>query len=91
MLVKYASQVRESPPVFAFFCNHPEGVKESYRRYLENQLREAGHRVLIVETSTDPDFELTREFYLKCGYVQEAVIRDFWKEGEGKVIFWKKL
>ena len=39
--IKYASQVREAPPVFAFFCNHPEGVKESYRRYLENQIRAA--------------------------------------------------
>jgi GTP-binding protein len=39
--IKYASQVRDEPPVFAFFCNHPEGIKESYRRYLENQLRAA--------------------------------------------------
>ena len=39
--IKYASQVRDEPPVFAFFCNQPEGVKESYRRYLENRLREA--------------------------------------------------
>ena len=39
--IKYASQVREAPPVFVFFCNHPEGVKESYRRYLENQIRSA--------------------------------------------------
>ena len=39
--IKYASQVRDEPPVFAFFCNHPEGVKENYRRYLENKLREA--------------------------------------------------
>ena len=39
--IKYASQVRDEPPVFAFFCNQPQGVKESYRRYLENRLREA--------------------------------------------------
>lgn len=39
--IKYASQVRERPPVFAFFCNHPQGVKESYRRFLENRLRAA--------------------------------------------------
>jgi GTP-binding protein len=39
--VKYATQVRSRPPVFAFFVNHPDGVKESYRRYLENKLREA--------------------------------------------------
>ena len=37
--VKYATQVREAPPVFAFFCNYPEGVKEAYARYLENQIR----------------------------------------------------
>jgi GTPase len=39
--IKYATQVRSGPPVFAFFVNHPEGVKESYKRYLENRLREA--------------------------------------------------
>ncbi|MEM1271736.1 MAG: ribosome biogenesis GTPase Der [Bacteroidota bacterium] len=39
--IKYVSQVREEPPVFAFFCNHPKGIQESYRRYLENQLRRA--------------------------------------------------
>ena len=39
--IKYASQIRVEPPVFAFFANHPQGVKESYRRYLENQLRAA--------------------------------------------------
>ena len=39
--IKYATQVRSDPPVFAFFCNHPDGIKESYRRYLEGKLREA--------------------------------------------------
>ncbi len=39
--IKYATQVRDRPPVFAFFANHPEGVKESYERYLENQIRQA--------------------------------------------------
>lgn len=39
--IKFATQVRADPPVFNFFCNYPKGVKESYRRYLENQLREA--------------------------------------------------
>ena len=39
--IKYATQVREAPPVFVFFANHPEGIRESYRRYLEGKLREA--------------------------------------------------
>jgi GTP-binding protein len=37
--IKYVTQVKESPPMFAFFCNEPKLVQESYRRYLENRLR----------------------------------------------------
>jgi GTP-binding protein len=39
--IKYVTQVHERPPVFTFFCNYPQGIQESYRRYLENQLRKA--------------------------------------------------
>jgi GTP-binding protein len=39
--IKYATQVRVEPPVIAFYSNFPRGVKEPYRRYLENQIREA--------------------------------------------------
>ena len=38
--IKYMTQVRESPPVFNFFCNYPKGIAESYRRFLENRIRE---------------------------------------------------
>ena len=39
--INYVTQVRENPPVISFFCNYPQGIKESYKRYLENQLRKA--------------------------------------------------
>ncbi len=39
--IKYVTQVGVSPPLFAFFCNHPQGVGTAYSRYLENQLRKA--------------------------------------------------
>lgn len=39
--IKYVTQVGVSPPLFAFFCNHPQGVGTAYTRYLENQLRKA--------------------------------------------------
>jgi len=38
--IKYITQVRTSPPLFAFFCNEPTLIQESYRRFLENKLRE---------------------------------------------------
>lgn len=38
--VKYITQLPLSYPAFAFFCNHPTGIKQPYRLFLENQLRE---------------------------------------------------
>ena len=38
--IKYVSQLPTFYPSFAFFCNHPQYIREPYRRYLENRLRE---------------------------------------------------
>lgn len=37
--IKYVTQIPAKTPTFLFFCNHPTHVLESYKRYLENQLR----------------------------------------------------
>jgi ribosomal protein S18 acetylase RimI-like enzyme len=68
-----------------------KGVGKAMMTFIEEYLKIEGKRVLIVETSSLSEYENTRAFYLKIGYTQEAVIRDFWKEGDDKVIFWKKL
>jgi GTP-binding protein len=38
--IKYVTQLPIYTPAFAFFCNLPQYVKEPYKRYLENRLRE---------------------------------------------------
>jgi len=38
--IKYVTQLPGNTPRFAFFCNLPQYIKDPYRRYLENQLRE---------------------------------------------------
>jgi GTPase len=38
--IKYVTQLPVYVPSFAFFCNLPQYVKESYRRYIENRMRE---------------------------------------------------
>ncbi|MEK6547297.1 MAG: ribosome biogenesis GTPase Der [Bacteroidota bacterium] len=37
--IKYCTQVSTPYPTFIFFCNLPQYIKESYERYLENQMR----------------------------------------------------
>lgn len=67
------------------------GIGQTMMKYLENQLKERRHRILIVETSSTEQFKLTRKFYEKLNYIKEATIRDFWSDGDDKVIYWKKL
>jgi GTP-binding protein len=38
--VKYATQINATSPMFAFFCNLPQYIKEPYKRFIENKLRE---------------------------------------------------
>jgi GTPase len=38
--IKYVTQLPTHVPSFAFFCNFPDEVKQPYKNYLENQLRQ---------------------------------------------------
>ncbi|MEI6487916.1 MAG: GNAT family N-acetyltransferase [Bacteroidota bacterium] len=68
-----------------------KGIASEMMKYIELLLKQKGGRILIVETSSDDAQIAARNFYKKIGYSQEAVIRDFWKDGEDKIVFWKRL
>jgi GTP-binding protein len=38
--IKYVTQLPAAYPTFAFFCNFPQYVKDPYKRFIENRLRE---------------------------------------------------
>jgi len=40
MKINYVTQIKSNPPLIAFFCNHPDLITDSYKRFLENRLRE---------------------------------------------------
>jgi GNAT superfamily N-acetyltransferase len=48
-------------------------------------------RQMFLDTSALPKYEPTRRFYLKSGYEQEAVLRDYYAHGDDKVIYRKVL
>ena len=68
-----------------------EGVGTLLIEHVEKQLKAKGQRILLVETSGLPAFERTRAFYQSRGFHQEARIREFYREGEDKIIFRKSL
>ncbi|MAT55346.1 MAG: ribosome biogenesis GTPase Der [Saprospirales bacterium] len=38
--IKFVQQIPLAYPAFAFYCNHPKHIKENYKNYLENRIRE---------------------------------------------------
>lgn len=67
------------------------GVASEMMDYIEQRLKQKDGRILIVETSSDDAQMSARKFYKKIGYKQMAVIKDFWSDGEDKIVFTKRL
>jgi len=57
----------------------------------EERMRKMGGRRVYIETSSRPLYEPTRSFYLRRGYSEETVLKDFYAPGDGKVIYLKVL
>jgi ribosomal protein S18 acetylase RimI-like enzyme len=68
-----------------------QGVGSELLDHVEQELAASGQRILLVETSGLPEFERTRAFYRRCGYDEEARIRDYYEAGEDKIVFRKAL
>ena len=67
------------------------GIGKQLMAESERLMAERGARRVYADTSSRPQYEATRAFYLACGYVQEALLADFYAPGDGKVIFVKVL
>lgn len=72
-------------------AHQSRGVGSGLVQHLEEHLRQANHRILLVETLGTDDYAQTRSFYVSKGFVEEARIREFYDAGGDKVVFWKHL
>jgi ribosomal protein S18 acetylase RimI-like enzyme len=68
-----------------------QGVGRALMREVERDLRARGARLLLVETSSRPDYENTRAFYARCGYVEAARIRDFYAPADDRIMLTTRL
>ena len=77
--------------IFVDRTTQAKGLGARLMRHVEDEIKAADGRVIIVETSGLPNYELTRRFYLKLGYRHVATIPDFYAEGDDMTVFWKRL
>jgi len=58
---------------------------------VEQRIDELGGRRIYVETSSRPQYHPTRAFYGRCGYAEEAFLKNFYAPGDDKIIYVKAL
>ncbi len=71
----------------------PEEQGRGYGReimlWLEKRVKEAGGRMILIETSSQPKYERTRRFYLNMDYREVSRIPDFYKPGDDRITYVK--
>jgi ribosomal protein S18 acetylase RimI-like enzyme len=68
-----------------------KGVGGELLRAVEEHIRSLNGRMLFLETSGLPHYELTRRFYLKHKYDVTGIIKDFYSDGDDMFVFRKRL
>jgi len=67
------------------------GTGSRLLKHCEDAVRAADGRLLLIETSSLPHYDLTRKFYVKHGYDTATVLRDFYADGDDMVVFSKRM
>jgi ribosomal protein S18 acetylase RimI-like enzyme len=67
------------------------GIGRALVRDVEEKLIARGGRLLVVETSSRPDYASTRRFYARSGYAEAARVRDFYAPADDRILLTTRL
>jgi ribosomal protein S18 acetylase RimI-like enzyme len=68
-----------------------KGIGSRMFQMMEDCIRRDHGRLLIIETSSDPNYAAAQRFYLKCGCALAEDIHDFYHVGEDRLTYTKYL
>jgi ribosomal protein S18 acetylase RimI-like enzyme len=68
-----------------------QGLGKLLMAETEKLILQSGGRQVYVETSSRDQYSPTHKFYETCGYHQEAFLKNFYHEGDSKIIYAKVL
>ena len=70
---------------------HGKGIGSSLVKFMEEDLKNQGGNLILIETSGKESYKNERKFYTKNGYEVQTIIKDFYRRGDDLVIFRKYL
>lgn len=71
--------------------HHRGGFGKKLVRFAEEEIARRGGRMLLIETSSQETYGATIKFYEGAGYTIAARIADYYKPGDDKLIFCRRL
>jgi ribosomal protein S18 acetylase RimI-like enzyme len=71
--------------------NQGQGIGSDLMALAESRIMESGGRLVMVETSSRPDYAKTLHFHRNRGYDEICRVPDFYAPGDDKLILQKRL
>ncbi|MCR4438979.1 MAG: GNAT family N-acetyltransferase [bacterium] len=68
-----------------------KGVGKQLLQFVEEYVKSQSGRLIIIDTSSQKKYLPTQQFYLRNNYTVEARIKDFYRPGDDRLIFAKRL
>ena len=70
---------------------HGQGIASSLFTMAADHIKSLGGRLILIETSSNPNYKAARSLYITLGYKHVSSIPDFYNRGDNKETFWKAL
>jgi len=67
------------------------GIGKALMAFAEEEIKQAGGRMALIETSSKPEYERTRRFHYARGYELICRIADFYASSDDKLILQKRF
>jgi ribosomal protein S18 acetylase RimI-like enzyme len=68
-----------------------QGIGKTLLDFADGNIKEKDGRLILIETSSKPEYEPTRLFYQSQGYETACRIVNFYAPGDDKLVFQKRL
>jgi ribosomal protein S18 acetylase RimI-like enzyme len=68
-----------------------KGIGSKLLDFLEEGVREKGGRMILADTSTIPQYEKTKNFYIQNGFQEVAKVPDYYYPGNDRITFCKRI
>lgn len=68
-----------------------QGIASTLFKMAADHIKSLGGRLILIETSANPNYKAARSLYITLGYRHVSTIPDFYSAGDAKETFWKAL